>query len=129
MPQHRPAMPLPWWLQAAVIVGALLMLSGAIIALVRPEMLVSPGDAINGPARIYAGYLFSRNLTLAVMLMAALIMRARSALRTLMVLTAFIQLLDAIVDATEGRWVIVPGVLVFALVFFAGAACLRQSTT
>jgi hypothetical protein len=113
---------LPWWLSTSVILGALLMAAGGVIALVHPAMLVSAGTEINGATRVYAGYLVSRNLALAVMLLVMLSMRARGVLSTLMVLTAFIQLLDAGMDCMEGRWTLVPGVLIFAMVFFLGAA-------
>jgi hypothetical protein len=113
---------LPWWLSGSVVLGALLMATGAIIALVHPAMLVAPGAEINSAARIYAGYLVSRNLALAVMLVAMLGMRARGTLSSLMLLTAFIQLLDTGVDCMEGRWAVVPGVTIFGIVFFLGAA-------
>jgi hypothetical protein len=113
---------LPWWLSLMVVLGALLMATGGVIALVHPAMLVPPNDEINHAVHIYAGYLASRNLALAIMLLAMLGLRARDALSTLMVLTAVIQLLDACIDCTEGRWAIVPGVLIFGLVFFIGAA-------
>lgn len=112
----------PWWLSASVILGALLMASGALIALVNPAMLVSAGAEINVAARVYAGYLVSRNLALAAMLLVMLGLRARGPLGSLMLLTACIQLLDAGMDCFEGRWTVVPGVLVFAIVFFIGAA-------
>jgi hypothetical protein len=114
--------PLPWWLTATVAVGALLMAAGGAIALAKPAMLVSPADPINEAVRVYAGYLVSRNLALAGLLLVALFMPARRMLSGLMVLTAIIQLLDAGVDAVEGRWAIVPGVLVFGIVFFIGAS-------
>ncbi len=113
---------LPGWIFASVILGALLMGAGAGIALFRPAMLVSPDAQITAAVRVYAGYLVSRNLALAVLLVATLAVRARGVLRSLMVLTAFIQVLDAVMDAIEGRWPIVPGVLIFAVVFFLGAA-------
>jgi protein-S-isoprenylcysteine O-methyltransferase Ste14 len=112
----------PWWLSASVILGALLMAAGGVIALVRPAMLVSPDAQIDEAARVYAGYLVSRNLALAAMLLVMLGVRARGPLRSLMLLTACIQLLDAGMDSLEGRWTLVPGVLVFAIVFFIGAA-------
>jgi hypothetical protein len=37
-------------------------------------------------------------------------------------LTAFVQLLDAAVDCMEGRWVIVPGVLIFGLLCLVASA-------
>jgi hypothetical protein len=114
--------PLPWWIFLVVVLGALLMAVGGVIALVRPGMLVSPHDEINGAVRVYAGYLVSRNLALATMLLAMLTLRARGALGNLMVLTAFIQFLDAGIDCMEGRWAVVPGVVIFGLIFFIGAA-------
>jgi hypothetical protein len=85
-------------------------------------MLVSSHDEINAAVHIYAGYLFSRNAALAVLLVVSMIVRARGILNTLVLLTAFIQLLDAAVDCMEGRWTIVPGVLIFGLLFFFASA-------
>jgi hypothetical protein len=125
-PSTETALPrFPLWVNVAVVLGALLMLAGGVIAIVRPAMLVSPQDEINGAVRTYAGYLASRNIALAAMLLMTLSLRARTALSNLMVLTAFIQLLDAGIDCVEGRWPIVPGVMVFGIVFFLGAARLR----
>ena len=113
---------LPGWVSASIILGALLMAAGAMIALIHPALLVSPDAEIKEAARVYAGYLASRNLALAAMLLGMLAVRARSVLGSLMLLTAFIQLLDAGMDGLEGRWALVPGVLLFAMVFFIGAA-------
>lgn len=95
------------------------------MALLHPALLVSPHDEINGAVHIYAGYLASRNLGLAIMLLAAMSLRARGTLNTLMLLGAFVQLLDAGIDCVEGRWVIVPGVVLIGLLFFV--ACARLS--
>jgi hypothetical protein len=100
------------------------MTAGAFIALLHPVLLVSPHDDINGAVHIYAGYLFSRNLAIAVMLLIALSLRASATLNTLMLLTGFIQLLDAIVDCFEVRWAIVPGIAVLGLLFLLGSAAL-----
>lgn len=116
----------PWWVAAIVILGAVLTAMGALIALIHPAMLVSPRDEINGAVHIYAGYLFARNLVIAVMMLGLLFMGARRALGNLMVLVGFIQLLDACVDLAEGRWTIAPGVLVFGVVFLLGAARLAD---
>lgn len=105
-----------------VLIGAMLMASGGVIALVNPAMLVSPQDQINGAVHIYAGYLASRNLCIAALLMVLIVMRKTRALSNLLVLTAFIQLADAILDAVEGRWPIVPGVFLLGLLFFFAAA-------
>jgi len=100
------------------------MAAGALIALLHPVLLASPHDEINGAVHIYAGYLASRNLGLAIMLLAAMSLRARGTLNALMLLTAFIQLLDAGIDCVEGRWVIVPGVVLLGLMFFLGSGWL-----
>jgi hypothetical protein len=114
--------PFPWWIYVIVSIGALLMAAGAAIGLIKPAMLVSPQDSISGAVRIYAGYMVSRNLSLAGLLLITLLKKYRTALATLMVLTAFIQLLDAILDFAEGRLPLVPGVLIFAVVFFVASA-------
>ena len=111
---------LPKWLALIVIPGALLLTTGAIIALVNPAMLA--GGEINGVVHVYAGYLAARNLALALLLIITLSMGARRPLSTLMVLTAIIQMLDAIMDGIEGRWSLIPVVLVFAVAFLFGAA-------
>ena len=118
---------IPWWTIAVVVIAALLLAVGGIIALVHPAMLVSPHDEINSAAHIYAGYLASRNLVLAALLFVTLFARAKAALSNLTVLTGFIQLTDAAMDCAEGRWPIVPGVIVLGAVLLLAAARLSGS--
>jgi hypothetical protein len=110
-----------WWVWVMVLAGALLMVAGAIIAMVNPGMLASPHDEINGAVRVYAGYMASRNFTLGALLVVALVLRAKKVLSGLMLLTAFIQLVDAGVDCAGGRLALAPGVVVFGLSFLLGA--------
>jgi hypothetical protein len=117
-----PAGATPWWVRLIVIVGSVLTAAGAVIALVHPAMLLSPHDDINRAVQVYAGYMAARNLPLAFMLIALLVVDARHSLGNLMVLVGLIQLLDACMDVYEGRWAVVPGVLVFGLIFLIGAA-------
>src|SRR5450631_1064639 len=131
MSKERTAMAkveIPWWVRLIVILGAILTTMGAVIALVHPEMLVSPHDEINGAVRIYAGYLAARNLALALMLAGLLVVGAKRPLSHLMVLVALIQMLDVCMDAVEGRWMVVPGVLLFGVVFLIAAARLSEGT-
>jgi hypothetical protein len=121
-PDAQANQPIAWWVRVVVILGAVLTAMGAVIALVNPAMLVSPHDEINDAVRIYAGYLVARNFAIAIMLVTLLVLGARRALGNLMVLVGFIQLLDVCMDVAEGRWSIVPGILVFGIVFLVGAA-------
>ena len=110
------------WPKAIAFLGAILLVTGAIIALFHPATLVSPHDEINGAVRIYAGYLASRNLALAFLLLVSLALGAKYLLNNLLLLVGLVQLLDAIIDAFEGRWPIVPGVAALAVLFFAASA-------
>jgi hypothetical protein len=117
-----PSVAFPLWLKAIVVIGATLVLAGALIGLLRPGLLVAPHAEINEAVRIYAGYLFSRNFALAIMLLGAMVLRARGTLNSLMVLAAFVQLLDGGVDILSGRWRIVPGVIILGVLFLVGSA-------
>jgi hypothetical protein len=103
-----------------VILGALLTLTGAVISKVDPTLLTN-GSPMTDAARIYADYMFARNLTLAVMLLLLLAVRARRMLAGFMVLIAFIQIVDVVDDLVRGAFLLVPGLLVFAIVFLLGA--------
>src|SRR5438093_118086 len=60
-------------------------------------------------------------LALTVMLLATLDLLARRGLAGLMVLSALVQAIDAVADATIGRLSLLPIVLVFAVAFLIGA--------
>jgi len=112
----------PVWVTAVVILGALLMVVGALLAVLRPAKLLAPGEVVTGAVRVYAGYLFSRNLALGLLLLVMLRLRAWGAMRGLMVVYASVQFLDAIMDAVERRWAIIPVVVVLGALFVLGAA-------
>lgn len=114
--------PTAWWAQLIVGLGALLTAAGAVIALVHPAMLASPGVDINGAVHIFAGYFAARNLGLACALLALLTIGARRALGQLLAVVGFIQLIDAAIDCFEGRWPVVPGAFILGTVFLIGAA-------
>lgn len=120
-----PAPALPWWVATIVILGALLTAAGGLIALVRPELLLAPGQPMSDAAYVYAGYLISRNLALAALLLILLAFHARrgacGALVGLLLLTALVQMLDALVDATTGRVALVPVVLIVGVAFLVSA--------
>jgi hypothetical protein len=113
--------PLPWRLSLIVVLEAILLAMGATVALAHPALLVSPTDKINGAVRIYAGYFASRNLALAMMLLAAMLLRARATLNVLTSLTAVIQVLDSVIDGAEGRWAVIPGVVALGVLFFVAS--------
>ena len=114
-------MGMPLWTRLTVILGALLAAIGGLVALIHPSMLVSPHEEINGAVRTYAGYLASRNLAVAIVLIALLYLRAARSLGQMMVLFALIQFFDAGMDCWEGRWTLVPGIIVLCLLFLLAA--------
>jgi hypothetical protein len=113
-----------WFPKATAILGAILLGAGAIVALIHPAILVSPHDEINGAVHTYAGYLASRNLSLAIALLVTLAIGARRALNSFLLLVAMVQSLDAVMDCVEGRWSIVLGVSLLALLFLMASASL-----
>jgi hypothetical protein len=113
-----------WFARLIAALGALLLLSGALIALFHPAMLVSAHDEINGAVHIYAGYLASRNLALGVMLLAALALGAKRLLNYMLLLLSLIQFLDAVIDVVEGRWPVAVGVTILAVLFFVASGSL-----
>ncbi len=110
----------PLWVSIVVILGALLTLTGAVISKVDPTLLTNGGPVME-TARVYADYMFARNLALAVMVLLLLAIRARRMLAGFMVLIALIQLIDVGDDLARGAWLLSPGLLVFAIVFLLGA--------
>lgn len=111
---------LPLWVSIVVILGALLTITGAVISKVDPTLLTN-GSPMTEAARVYADYMFARNLALAVMLLFLLAVRARRMLAGFMVLIALIQIVDVVDDLARGAFLLVPGLLVFAIVFLLGA--------
>lgn len=110
----------PLWVSIVVILGALLSLTGAVISKLDPTLLTN-GSAMTDAVQIYADYLFARNLALAVLLLLLLMVRARRMLAGFMVLIALIQVVDVVDDLVRGALLLVPGLLVFAIVFLLGA--------
>jgi hypothetical protein len=97
------------WPAMVVVLGAVLLAAGAAIALLRPAILVSPYFAV-------------RNLAMALLLLALLFVGLRRALGNRLVLVAAVQLLDALMDCLEGRWMLVPGVTLLGILFLFAAA-------
>jgi hypothetical protein len=117
----------PVWANVVVVLCATLMGLGAVIALVKPEMLGAPHAEINAAVRTYAGYLTARNGTLAMMLLVLLLVGARRALGNLVAVVGFIQFMDFCVDCAEARWTVAPGVLVLGILLLVTAARISGS--
>lgn len=116
----HPVARFPLWVSIVVILGALLTLAGAAIAKVNPTLLTN-ADAVTDAVRVYADYMFARNLSLAAMLLFLLAVRARRMLAGFMVVIALIQIVDVGDDLARGGFLLIPGLLVFAVVFLLGA--------
>ena len=112
---------IPLWVSIVVILGALLTLTSAVISKVDPTLLTN-GNPMTASARIYADYMFARDLALAVMLLLLLVVRARRMLAGFMVLTVLIQCVDIVDDLFRGAFLLLlPVVFVFAIVFLLAA--------
>ncbi len=111
---------LPWWVVSIIVLGILLSATGGLLALLHPALLVGANEPITPAASVYAGYLVSRNLALAIMLSVMLILRARHALAGLMLLTILIQVIDIVVDSTSGRTSLLPPIVLLAIAFLLG---------
>src|SRR5216683_4001259 len=94
---------IPLWVSIVVILGAVLTATGAVISKVDPTILTN-GGSMTGAARVYADYMFARNLPLAVMLLLLLALRVRRMLAGFMVLIALIQFVDIIDDLARGAF-------------------------
>jgi hypothetical protein len=112
---------IPGWVSVVVVVCAVLMGAGAIIAAVNPGMLVDPHAEINSAVKAYAGYLTARNGVLAVVLLALLVAGTRRALGNLVAVVGLIQVFDFVADCTEARWSVAPGVLLLGFLLLIGA--------
>ena len=117
---QAPAVPV--WANLVVIVSAVLMAMGAAIALLNPALLVAHGAEISVAVKTYAGYLAARNFTMAAMLLALLIAKARRGLGNIVALVGLIQVFDFAVDCAEGRWSVAPGVLLLGILLLLAAA-------
>src|SRR5215831_558947 len=111
---------LPVWVRVVVLLGALLLLVGAVLSKVNPTLLTN-NSPMTDAARVYADYTFARDLAIAALLLFLLLLRARRILAGLMVLVALIQLLDILNDLARGALILIPGLLLFAVVFLIGA--------
>src|SRR5437764_15202669 len=103
---------IPWWVSAVVILGACLTAAGAVISKVDPTLLTN-GSPMTDAARVYADYMFARNLPLALMLLVLLAMRSRWMLAGFMVLTTLTQVFDVVDDLTSGAYLPFPCLLLF----------------
>lgn len=124
---HKSGAHAPWWTQLVAVIGALLSGMGAIIALSHPAMLVGHNAEPGPGSHVFAGYFAARSLAIACVLLLLLALRAQRALGQVLALVGFIQLFDAIMDGMEGRWTIVPGVLVLGALFLLTASRLCGS--
>ncbi len=112
---------IPLWVSIVVIIGAVLTATGAVISKVDPTLLTN-GGPMTEAARVYADYTFARDLSLAVMLLLMLALRNQRMLAGFMVLIALIQIFDVINDLARGDFLLVPGLLLFAIVYLVGAS-------
>ncbi len=118
---------MPIWVVTLALLAAGLLFTGAAISLWNPGMLAAPHEVVNGAVRVYAGYTASRDVGLAVALVALLALRAKRALGQLLALVGLIQVFDCVIDLAEHRWTVAPGVFVLGVLFVLAAARLCRA--
>jgi hypothetical protein len=110
-----------WWVTGVVIVCAVLLMIGAVLALVRPGLLGNLADPMTTTVRVYADYVVARDGVLAIFLVLLLVARAGRALSTALLIVALIQAADVVLDAFQGRVAIVPLAAVIAIACITAA--------
>ena len=115
---------IPTWAIIFGIGATLLLAIGAAVSILAPQRLAPPGTEMNAAVHIYAGYTFSRNLSLLIVVLVALVKRYRSVFSTAMFIFSLVNLFDAVMDVLEARYPIV----VIALLLSLGAALAARST-
>jgi len=118
---------IPRWIYVFAGLAAFLLAVGASISLVAPQQLVTPGVEINSAAQIYAGYTFSRDLGLFIVLCIGLIKRSRSIMTVMLGLFSLINFWDALMDIEESRLPVF--VIAFLLSLIGAMATIRLSKT
>lgn len=117
-----------WLVAAVIILGALITGLVGLLSLVAPTAFLAAighsGAHLTAGTQIFAAYTGARELAIAVALVVLLALHSTRVLPGLMVVTAGANLLDVVDALAAGRWVQVPGALVFALAFLAAAAWL-----
>jgi len=117
-----------WLVGAVVVLGALVTGLTGVLSLVAPATFLAlvghRGEPLSAGARVFADYAGARELAIAVALVVLLVLRSRRVLPGLMVVTAGANAVDAGGAVAAGRWVQLPGAVVFALIFLATAAWL-----
>jgi hypothetical protein len=118
------AQPVARWIKGVVVLTVCLNVVGATIAVANPGAMLPAGEHMTSAARLYAGYLVSRDLSLAVVLLAFLVIRARQGLAAALLMGALTQVFDIVIDTSSGRAVLVPGLIVLCglLLLAAGGA-------
>lgn len=115
-PESPSTSPWSWWLVTLVILGALLTATGGV------QALLPASEHLSTAGQNYAGYFATGNLAMAATLLIMLALRAQRVLAGLMILTALIQILDAITASATGRLGLVPIDMIFTAAFLIGAA-------
>ena len=122
---------IPAWILGFGILTSLLLALGAGISLLAPQRLAPPRVEVNAAVHVYAGYTFSRDLSLLIVLIIALLRRSRPAVSIVMGLFSLINLFDAVMDVAEGRYPIVVIALLLSLLgmlaFFSAARVPAES--
>ena len=121
------------FLTAVTIGTALLLLVGAAIALVAPNLLTGTASPGGEADRVYEDYTVARDGALGLFLVALLALREVRTLAAALALIAAVQLIDGVLDVAGGRWLVLPAVVSVGVAGALAASrglrqCARAST-
>jgi hypothetical protein len=116
-------------LGAVVIVGMLFNAAAGLLSLLQPGAFLSAvGEAtlVSPAVSVFAEYAGARELAVAAALFVCGLTRATPALMGVLIVASAANALDTVGAIASGRWVQLPGALVFAIAYaLAAAACWR----
>ncbi len=106
------------FLKTVTVISVLVSCGFSVIAVFRPDVLVSPALGNNRTVVVLASYAAARSIAIAVLGLFVLFGKKREPLFTVAILAALVQFLDAFVGMYEGDICKIAGPLMVALLGF-----------
>jgi len=116
------------WAAAITVLNVAVASGFAIVGLIRPGLILAPGQTVSPATAVFAMYAAARTLPLAGFVVAVIVRRSASGLLLLGALAGVIQILDAVVGWSEHDLGKTVGPLLIAALQFAAIIALRNES-